>query len=34
LTPVYYCAHVAWLLLAVWLGWCMVRGVDVAPSAA
>jgi hypothetical protein len=34
LTPVYYCAHVAWLLLAVWLGWRMMRGVDVAPSAA
>ena len=30
LTPVYYCAHAAWLLLAIWLSWRMMRGVDVA----
>jgi hypothetical protein len=26
LTPVYYVAHAAWLILAVWLGWRMFRG--------
>jgi hypothetical protein len=29
LTRVYYCAHVAWLLFAVWLGWRMLRGVNL-----
>jgi hypothetical protein len=32
LTPVYYVAHVAWLVLAVWLGWRLVRSVE--PVAA
>ncbi len=34
LTPVYYFAHAAWLGLAVWLGWRMMRTARIADSRA
>jgi hypothetical protein len=30
LTPVFYVAHVAWLALAMWLGWRMMRKLAFA----